>query len=350
MAEDAARANVTIHTFTAELWALAATRSRPSDAIDRGPEPAAEQRRDAVEPDRRAGHPPDGQCRAGLCRAEQRSERLLPPRRAGAAGGFLDGKTHKIGLKVSRPGTNVASFRRILAATRAQPPPAVDPQTLLRDALKGGPAQTSIGLRATFYRPARDDQHPRPARRRGRRRDPGLGRIGQGGGRTLRPRRPAGDGDGEHRRRAGGRPGQLSIELTAPPGSYVLRVAVLDAEGHVGSLDAWSRRTGRRPVASRRPAWSCSGRPRGADRAAAGLRSGDRRRRADCAGPAQTGRFAEKKTQVVVRGGTLGQHDAAGAPHRADRRHHGRHDGGAGNDAGLDAAAGPLHADRPYQR
>ena len=32
-------------------------------------------------------------------------------------------------------------------------------------------------------------------------------------------------------------PGALSVELTAPPGTYVLRVAVQDAQGRIGSLE-----------------------------------------------------------------------------------------------------------------
>ena len=63
-------------------------------------------------------------------------------------------------------------------------------------------------------------------------------RPGQGGRRALRFRWASGHRDGEHRRgRPATSPGALSVELTAPPGTYVLRVAVLDTAGRIGSLE-----------------------------------------------------------------------------------------------------------------
>ena len=236
VAEDAARANVIVHTFTAELWALAASRSRPSmrSIEDQNLLLNSVEMLSSLTGGRAVRLTGNGAqafaaLNSGLSGYYRLGVQALPE--------DLDGKTHKIGLKVSRPGATVASYRRILAATRAQPATAVDPQTQLRDALKGGPAQTSLGLRATSYvlhatTSARDL------------RVVAVGDVSRASAGSAKAVAALYDLDGRPVTAmentvdvpANG-PGQLSIELTAPPGSYVLRIAVLDAEGHIGSLE-----------------------------------------------------------------------------------------------------------------
>ncbi len=236
VAEDAARSNVILHTFTAEMWALAASRSRPSmrSIEDQNLLLNSVEMLSSLTGGRAIrltgnAAPAFAALNSGLSGYYRLGVQALPD--------DLDGKTHRIGLKVSRPGATVASYRRILAATRAQPAVAIDPQTLLRDALKGGPPQTTIGLRATSYvlhatSSARDL------------RVVAVGDVSRASAGSAKAVAALYDLDGRPVTAmentvdvpASG-PGQLSIELTAPPGTYVLRVAVLDAEGHVGSLE-----------------------------------------------------------------------------------------------------------------
>lgn len=247
VAEDAARANVIVHTFTAELWALAASRSRPSmrSIEDQNLLLNSVEMLSSLTGGRAIrltgnAAPAFAALNSGLSGYYRLGVQALPE--------DLDGKTHKIGLKVSRPGATVSSYRRILAATRAQPATAVDPQTQLRDALKGGPPQTTLGLRATSY-VLHATSSPRDLR------VVAVGDVSRAAAGSAKAVAALYDLDGRPVTAmentvevpANG-PGQLSIELTAPPGSYVLRVAVLDAEGHVGSLerlvDAHWKKTG----------------------------------------------------------------------------------------------------------
>src|SRR4029453_14048895 len=62
----------------------------------------------------------------------------------------LDGKEHRISLKVRRQGASLSSYRRMLVAPPAVPVIA-DPAEALRVALKGGTPITTIGVRATTY-------------------------------------------------------------------------------------------------------------------------------------------------------------------------------------------------------
>ena len=237
VAADAARANVTIHTFTAEMWALAASRSRPSMR-------SIEDRNLLMN---------NVEMLAGMTggrsvRLTGQADTAFASLSAGLSGYYrlgvqalpedLDGKDHRISLKVARPGVSLASYRRVMSGTRPEADTPVDPETALRDALKGGPPRTGVDLRATSYVLHATHEAAPPARRRRRRRQSRRAGTGQGGRRALRLRRQA-----RSRRwrtpstSAPDGPGALSVELTAPPGTYVLRVAVLDAEGRIGSLE-----------------------------------------------------------------------------------------------------------------
>ena len=216
----------------------------------------------------------------------------------------------------------------------------------MREALKGGPLRTGIDLRATSYvlhatTNASDvrvvavgDVHraaPGPAK--------AVAALYDFDGRPV----TAMENTVEV---AGDEPGALSVELTAPPGTYVLRVAVLDTAGRIGSLerlvDARWKKTGgiETPGLGAVPLG-----PGDAQRAAAGLRRRDDGGGRDGAGGAgRRGRREEAAGRL--RGGAGREHGAAGAAHGPHCADHRRHDGGAGDASRVDAAARPLHAER----
>ena len=236
VAADAARANVTIHTFTAEMWALAASRSRPSMR-------SIEDRSLLMN---------NVEMLAGMTggrsvRLSGRADSAFASLSAGLSGYYrlgvqvlpedLDGKDHRISVKVGRPGVSLASYRRVLAGTRPKDDAPVDPETALRDALKGGPLRTGVDLRATSYvlHATSDPKQLRVV---------AVGDVNRAAAGKAKAVAALYDADGRPVTAmensveiAADTPGALSIELTAPPGTYVLRVAVLDAEGRIGSLE-----------------------------------------------------------------------------------------------------------------
>ena len=236
VAADAARANVTIHTFTAEMWALAASRSRPSMR-------SIEDRNLLMN---------NAEMLAGLTggrsvRLTGQADNAFASLGAGLSGYYrlgiqalpedLDGKDHRISLKLSRPGASLASYRRVLSGALPAAATPVDPAVALRDALKGGPLQTGVDLRATSYllhatTSAKDL------------RVVVVGDVNRAAAGTATAVAALYHLDGQPATAMenaveipAGAAGSLSIELTAPPGSYVLRVAVRDSAGHIGSLE-----------------------------------------------------------------------------------------------------------------
>jgi VWFA-related protein len=237
VAADAARANVTIHTFTAEMWALAASRSRPSMR-------SIEDRNLLMN---------NVEMLAGMTggrsvRLTGQADTAFASLTAGLSGYYrlgvhalpedLDGKDRRISLKLSRPGLSLASYRRVLAGSRPEASTPQDPETALREALKGGPMLTGVDLRATSY-----VLHATTANSRDLR-VVAVGDVGRGAPGTAKAVAALYDLDGkpvtamENTVEIGASgPGALSVELTAPPGTYVLRVAVRDADGKIGSLE-----------------------------------------------------------------------------------------------------------------
>jgi VWFA-related protein len=236
VAADAARANVTVHTFTAEMWALAATRSRPSMR-------SVEDRTLLMN---------NVEMLAGMTggrsvRLSGQADTAFASLSAGLSGYYrlgvhalpedLDGKDHRISLKVSRPGAQLASYRRVMSGTLAKDATPKDPETALRDAVKGGPPQTGVDLRATSY-VLHATTSPRDLRvvvvgdvnRAAAGKATAVAALYEMDG------KPATAMENAVQIAADGA-GAVSIELTAPPGAYVLRLAVRDAEGRIGSLE-----------------------------------------------------------------------------------------------------------------
>lgn len=235
VAADAARANVTVHTFTGEQWAQSAAQSQMSHT------PIQDQTLllSTVEM-------LSGMTGGRAVRLTGSYDSAFSGLNAGLSGYYrlgvqglpedLDGRNHRITLKVSRPAATLQNYRRVLAATPLAPKPAVPPETALREALRGGPLETALDLRATSYvLPAESGRELRvvvvgDVARAARGAATTVAALYEKGGRPVIAGQNAVDVP------AGGH-APLAIELTAPPGSYALRLAVLDADGRLGSLE-----------------------------------------------------------------------------------------------------------------
>jgi VWFA-related protein len=236
IAAEAARTNVTVHTFTAEHWAQSASRSRPS------PTPFQDQQLLLSNVETLSGMTGGRAVRltgsydgafAGLNSALSGYYRLgiraMPE--------DLDGKDHKISLKVRRQGAQLSSYRRVLVAPPPAPSTPTDPAVALREAIKGGVTLTTLGLRTTSY-----VLHGTSGTRDLRVVVTGDVSRAVAGKATVVAALYQLDGKPVGAREAtidvpadGTAP--ISMSLDAPPGSYGLRLAVRDAEGRLGSLE-----------------------------------------------------------------------------------------------------------------
>lgn len=235
LAADAAKANVTIHTFTSLQWATSASRFRIS------PKPAQDQQLLLQNVETIAGMTGgrsirltgsyDGaftQLDGGLTGYYRLGVQALPE--------DLDGKNHRINLRVTRRGATLQNYRRVLAGTPQAPAVALAPAAELREALKDSEPRTGLDVRATSYvRHGTDGRDLRVTV---------VGDVGRAApGRATAVAalyeidgKPVTARENTIEVPASGRTG-MSIEIEAPPGTYALRVAVLDAEGRVGSLE-----------------------------------------------------------------------------------------------------------------
>jgi hypothetical protein len=152
----------------------------------------------------------------------------------------LDGKPRKISVKVLRAGAKLAGNRRIMAATVSPTAKALasgDAQTALRAALESPTPVLDVDLRATSY-----VLHGEAGSRDVRIVVVGdVGRAAAGKATAVAALydlegRPANAMENVVDVPASGS-APVSIDVPAPPGLYVLRLAVRDAEGHVGSLE-----------------------------------------------------------------------------------------------------------------
>lgn len=235
VAADAAKANVTIHTFTSLQWAMSASRFRIS------PKPAQDQTLLLMNVEAIAGMTGgrsirltgsyDGaftQLDGGLTGYYRLGVQALPE--------DLDGRNHKISLKVTRRGATLQGYRRVLAGTPQAPAQTLSPAAELREALKDSEPRTGLDVRATSY--VRHGTAGRDLR------VTVVGDVGRAaaGQATAVAALYEIDGKPVTAREntiavpASGRAG-MSVELEVPPGTYALRLAVLDAEGRVGSLE-----------------------------------------------------------------------------------------------------------------
>ena len=247
-ASDAANSNVIVHTFTAERWALAATRSRAPAMTNGVPDKTV--LLSSVEM-------MSGATGGQAVRLTNDGESALAALRAGMSGYYrvgirgeaadFDGKPRRISLKVSKSGATLSAYRRLVAGAS----PAItsnEPSAVLNEALRSPRRLTGLGLRATSYVLQTDEAGSRDIRvaliadiSRGA---PGPARAvaalyGLDG-------KPVTAVEASADLSAAG--GDVTMALKAPPAPYILRLAVLDAAGKIGSLeravDARWKRTG----------------------------------------------------------------------------------------------------------
>jgi len=239
VAADAATSNVTIHTFTSEDLVPTASQRRPSPTPlqDRQLLTSTVEMVSGMTGGRAVRMPAKGDLAfaslsAGLGGYYRLGVRALPE--------DLDGKTRKISVKVLRPGVKLAGNRRILAATASPTAKALasgDPKAALRAALESPTPVLDVDVRATSY-----VLHGEAGSRDVRVLVVGdVGRAIAGKATAVAALydlegRPANAMESVVDVPADGS-APVSIEVPAPPGLYVLRLAVRDAEGHVGSLE-----------------------------------------------------------------------------------------------------------------
>jgi VWFA-related protein len=156
----------------------------------------------------------------------------------------LDGRTKRISLDLTRGGLSLIGYRHVMAGTR--PRVAATPATgaadgvhckaAIVDALKNDARQTALGLRATSYVMRGDAPDSMRVAVIG-----DVTRAAEGTARAVsvlfdQGGRPAPGTEQDVRIPAEGR-GRVMTTLSVAPGQYVLRVVVCDDEGRVGSLE-----------------------------------------------------------------------------------------------------------------
>ena len=344
MAADAAAANVVVHTFTAEQWALAAYRPRAPLIVA-----AAHDKSLLLGSVEMMSGLTGGQA-ARLVGSGDQAFRALA---AGLSGYYrlgvradpedLDGKPRRIELKVSRPGATLSSYRRLIAGAKPTAA-ATSPVGALNEALRSASGLTDLTLRATSY-----VLHPESADTR-EMRVVLVGDVAQASAGPATAVAALFDLEGKPITAVEAAievpptgPGAVTLSLRAPPAPYILRLAIRDVEGRLGSLerpvDARWKKTGdiQTPgLVVFRFAWAGGADaafPRRHDRGVAGRAGADWRRARDSAAGG-------------LRGERGGERGPAGAPDGADCQDHGRRDGGRGHHRRVDAPAGTLRADR----
>jgi VWFA-related protein len=236
VAAQAALANVFVHSFTGEETEMAAAKRLPS------PTPAQDRALLAGNVEMLAGMT-GGRSTRIVARGDLAFTALTQ-----ALSGYyrigvraqpeeLDGKPHPIGVKVLRAGAKLAGYRRIVAAN-ARVPVAADPTAALRDALESTTPVTGLELRATSYVLHGTDAASRALR---------VVVVGDVSGASAGPASAVAaiytlDGRNVTAMEnavaiPGAGPAPLSIALNVPPGPYILRLAVRDVDGHLGSLE-----------------------------------------------------------------------------------------------------------------
>lgn len=236
VAAEAAVSNVTIHTFTSEDLVPTASQRRPS--------PTPGQDRDLLVS---TVEMVSGMTGGRAVRMASKGDLAFASLTAGLGGYYrlgvraqpadLDGRPHQISLKVTRSGTRLAGHRRVLAATAKAPAAPVDAATALRAALESPTPELGFDVRASAYVLHAD----------GGSRNVRVVVVGDVAGAAagsatvvaalydLEGRPATAMENAIHVPSAGA--GPMTVELTVPGALYVLRVAVRDAEGRVGSVE-----------------------------------------------------------------------------------------------------------------
>jgi VWFA-related protein len=236
IASEAAMSNVTVHSFTAEQWASSAATSRPSTTI-------AQDRTLLLTAVETISGATGGQA----ARLNDAGEGAFKTLSAGLTGYYrlgvkaepedLDGRPRAIGVKVTRPGVSLETHRKVMAGVRPAAIPA-DPTAALQSAIESAALKADVDLRCTSY-VLHDENNARETVRVIVAGD--VARASAGPATALAV---IYDLDGKPMANAGQRldvvtdaPARFQALLKVKPGSYRLRVAVRDVEGHIGTLE-----------------------------------------------------------------------------------------------------------------
>lgn len=235
IAGDAALGNVMIHTFTIEPFSYTAARGRPvvRTSADEALLITGVEMLAGLTGGRTARLAGQGD---GAFKAL--SDGLTGYYRLGVRAELddLDGKSHRIALSVRRPGVVLTAYRRMLAGVPQKAEKPLEARAAIRAALESATPKTEVNLRATTY-----VMH---GERGGEMRVVVVGDVGRAAagpatavaalytlqGLSLTAMENAIDVPV-----TGSAP--LSISLNAPPNAYILRLAVRDVDGRLGSLE-----------------------------------------------------------------------------------------------------------------
>jgi VWFA-related protein len=237
VAADAALSKVTVHTFISDDLATTASQRLPS--------PTPHQDRNLLAS---TIEMMSGMTGGRAVRLAVKGDLAFASLTAGLGGYYrlgvrakpedLDGKPHQITLKVTRPGARLAGHRRVLAATAKPPSAPLDPAKALRAALESPAPAVGVELTATSYVLHGTDAGSRTLR------VVVAGDVAHGsaGPATAVAALFTLDGRAVTATEAPivlseGGAAPIALSLSAPPGTYTLRFAVRDVDGHLGSVE-----------------------------------------------------------------------------------------------------------------
>ena len=237
VAAEAAASNVTIHTFTSEDLVPTASQRKPS--------PTPGQDRDLVVS---TVEMVSGMTGGRAVRMASKGDLAFASLTAGLSGYYrlgvrarpedLDGKPHRISLKVRKPGARLAGHRRVFAATAKAPVTPVDPEKALRAALESPTPALGLDLTATSY-VLHGTEAGSP-----RLRVVVAGDVAGGSAGPASAVAALFELEGQPvtateapfvLAEAGSTP--VTVALAVPPGVYTMRLAVRDVDGRVGSVE-----------------------------------------------------------------------------------------------------------------
>jgi VWFA-related protein len=246
IAAEAALSNTTIHTFTAEQWALSAAVSRPSNT--------QMQDRDIL---LSSVEMLSGMTGGQAARLYDNGDAAFKQLSAGLSGYYrlgvrvdpddLDGKMRRIEVNVNRSGLTLSTYRKVMAAARPKAPTvapagttaaASSPEAALRAAIEAAALATELDMRTTSY-VLHDEGNSRDSIR--------VLAVGDVSGAAAGAAtslavlydlegRPVANG-GQHLEVPATQTARLQAAFTVKPGNYRLRFGVRDAEGHIGTVE-----------------------------------------------------------------------------------------------------------------
>ena len=238
MAAEAALSNATVHSFTKEQWAMEAATSRPSTtpSQDRTLLMSSVEMLSGATGGQAARLTDDGAIAfralsAGLTGFYRLGVQALPE--------DLDGKPRNISVKVTRPGVELGTYRKVMAGGRSDTPaPQTDAIQALQAAVGRAALTTDLDVRCTTY-VLHDENNGRDTVRVMAAGD--VTRASPGQATALAVvydlEGNAVANGGERLDVARGAAARFHTVLKMKPGDYRIRIGVIDAEGRVGTVE-----------------------------------------------------------------------------------------------------------------